>query len=272
MHLLIFSHVGSGGRLLCIGGICKATGGLDFSDGLTPSIISVVVNLEPGMFAYKATAAYGMHAAGHSCMATRRPVVAGLIWPLYVGLSLLAATLPQGSGPHWPTTGPRGTSYSHYWHRLCMPWDGAYLPGPVRCTTNAASRLCLVHPGLVPLPFSWDRPGPCLMRQGPTASTPLWIGTWRSVVPTHPSSTGRTVDRPRPLRTAVSALPAMVLSHGTGPWSLLPAATRPVGLAPDNWPVRPLLAWRASHPWADFFGPLSCAARLYFLAFVSFLS
>ncbi|KAK8492813.1 hypothetical protein V6N11_021606 [Hibiscus sabdariffa] len=28
------------------------------------------------------------------------------------------------------------------------------------------------------------------------------------------------------------------------------------------WPVRPLLAWRASHHWADFFGPLSCAAVL----------
>ncbi|KAK8667646.1 hypothetical protein V6N13_007794 [Hibiscus sabdariffa] len=83
MHLLIFSHVGSGGRLLCVGSVCKATDGLDFSGGLTPSIISAVVNLEP---------------VGHSCMATRRPVVAGLIWPLYVGLSLLAATLPQGSG------------------------------------------------------------------------------------------------------------------------------------------------------------------------------
>ncbi|KAK8667672.1 hypothetical protein V6N13_007820 [Hibiscus sabdariffa] len=97
MHLLIFSHVGSGGRLLCVGGVCKATGGQDFSGGLSPSTISTVVNLELGMFAYKATVAYDMHAADHSCMATRRPVVAGLILPLYVGLSLLAATLPQGS-------------------------------------------------------------------------------------------------------------------------------------------------------------------------------
>ncbi|KAK8600737.1 hypothetical protein V6N13_059530 [Hibiscus sabdariffa] len=82
----------------CVGGVCKATGGLDFSGSLTPSIISAVVNLEPGMFACRATVTYGMHAADHSCMATRRPVVSGLIWPLYVGLSLLAATLPQGSG------------------------------------------------------------------------------------------------------------------------------------------------------------------------------
>ncbi|KAK8555308.1 hypothetical protein V6N13_037341 [Hibiscus sabdariffa] len=94
MHLLICSHVGSGGRLLCVGGVCKATGGLDFSGGLTPSIIYAVVNLEPGMYTYRATVAYGLHAAGHSCMATRRPMVAGLIWPLYVGHSLLAATLP----------------------------------------------------------------------------------------------------------------------------------------------------------------------------------
>ncbi|KAK8635070.1 hypothetical protein V6N13_022948 [Hibiscus sabdariffa] len=66
----------------------------------------------------------------------------------------------------------------------------------------------------------------------PTASAPLMIGTWRSVAPTHPSSTSRTVDLPRPLRTAVSALPAMVLSHGAGPWSLLPAAT-----ARSAWPM-----------------------------------
>ncbi|KAK8600718.1 hypothetical protein V6N12_050569 [Hibiscus sabdariffa] len=31
-----------------------------------------------------------------------------------------------------------------------------------------------------------------------------------------------------------------------------------------SWPVRPLLAWRVSHHWADFFGPLSCATRLCF--------
>ncbi|KAK8563266.1 hypothetical protein V6N12_035416 [Hibiscus sabdariffa] len=37
-------------------------------------------------------------------------------------------------------------------------------------------------------------------------------------------------------------------------------------------PVHPLVAWRASHLWADLFGPLSCAASLYFLAFVSLLS
>ncbi|KAK8563255.1 hypothetical protein V6N13_007791 [Hibiscus sabdariffa] len=108
----------------------------------------------------------------------------------------------------------------------CLP------PRPVRCTTNVASRLCLAHPGLVPLPFSWDRPGPCLVLQGPTASAPLWIRTGRNVVPTHPSSAGHTVDLPRPLRTAVSALPAMVLSHGAGPWPLLPAAT-----ARSAWPM-----------------------------------
>ncbi|KAK8494371.1 hypothetical protein V6N13_104751 [Hibiscus sabdariffa] len=110
------------------------------------------------------------------------------------------------AGPHWLTTGPRGTSYSRYWHRLCMPWD-------------------------VPLPFSWDRRGPCLVRQGPTASAPLLIGTWRRVAPTHPSSASRTVDLPRPLLTAVSALPAMVLSHGAdrGPCSqpLLPGQPGP---------------------------------------------
>ncbi|KAK8985834.1 hypothetical protein V6N11_047327 [Hibiscus sabdariffa] len=38
------------------------------------------------------------------------------------------------------------------------------------------------------------------------------------------------------------------------------------------WPVRPLVAWHASHHWAGLFGPLSCAASLRFLAFVSFLS
>ncbi|KAK8635072.1 hypothetical protein V6N13_022950 [Hibiscus sabdariffa] len=114
--------------------------------------------------------------------------------------------------------------------------------------------------------------GPCLVRQGPTASAALMVGTWCSVAPTHPSSAGRTVDLPRPLRTAVSALPAMVFSHGAGLWVPAPSRYCPVGLAHDNWPVRPLLAWRASHPWAGFFGPLSCAARLCLLAFVSFLS
>ncbi|KAK8656982.1 hypothetical protein V6N13_098916 [Hibiscus sabdariffa] len=83
-------------------------------------------------------------------------------------------------------------------------------------------------PGMVPT----TQGCPCLVRQGPTASAPLLIGTWRSVAPTHPSFTGRTVDLPRSLRTAVSALPAMVLSHGAGPWSLLPAAT-----AQSAWPM-----------------------------------
>ncbi|KAK8578262.1 hypothetical protein V6N13_090929 [Hibiscus sabdariffa] len=68
-----------------------------FSGGLTLPVISAIINLGPGMFAYRAMVAYDMHAAGHNSMANRRPVVAGLDWPLYVGLSLLAATLPQGS-------------------------------------------------------------------------------------------------------------------------------------------------------------------------------
>ncbi|KAK8503573.1 hypothetical protein V6N13_038670 [Hibiscus sabdariffa] len=38
------------------------------------------------------------------------------------------------------------------------------------------------------------------------------------------------------------------------------------------WPVRPLLVWRASLRWADFFGPLSCAAGLLLLALESILS
>ncbi|KAK8985850.1 hypothetical protein V6N11_047343 [Hibiscus sabdariffa] len=268
------------GRLLCVGSVCKATGGLDFSGGLTPSIISAVVNLEPGMFAYKATVAYGMHAAGHSCMATRRPVVAGLIWPLYVGLSLLAATLPQGSASlvafpcvslPWsfapvlvlalPHAGVSrydslallyGGPSLRTWYAQALTGRLPALVAPRTATIGIASAC----PGMVPISqarslhyersiatvscaswpsapaFSWDRPGPCLVRQGPTASAPLWTGTWRSVVPTHPSTAGRTVDLPRPLHTAVSALPAMVFSHGAGPWSLLPAAT-----ARSAWPM-----------------------------------
>ncbi|KAK8584093.1 hypothetical protein V6N13_109469 [Hibiscus sabdariffa] len=46
------------------------------------------------------------------------------------------------------------------------------------------------------------------------------------------SSAGRTVDLTRPLRLAVSALPAMVLSHGARLWPLLPTAT-----ARSAWPM-----------------------------------
>ncbi|KAK8555290.1 hypothetical protein V6N12_009438 [Hibiscus sabdariffa] len=47
-------------------------------------------------------------------------------------------------------------------------------------------------------------------------------------------------------------------------------AAHPVRTFP--WPVRPLVAWRASHHWADLFGPLSCAKSLRLSAFVSSLS
>ncbi|KAK8670744.1 hypothetical protein V6N13_037362 [Hibiscus sabdariffa] len=79
------------------------------------------------MFAYKATVAYGMHAAGHSCMATRRPVVAGLNWPLYVGLSLLAATLPQGSA----------TALG-----VCLPWRVF----PISCVASLVVFPCVSLP------------------------------------------------------------------------------------------------------------------------------
>ncbi|KAK9044424.1 hypothetical protein V6N11_058324 [Hibiscus sabdariffa] len=63
--------------------------------------------------------------------------------------------------------------------------------------------------------------------------------------------------------------------HGCAfvPWPRYPfrrLAARSVRALP--WPVRPLVAWRASHHWVGLFGPLSCAASLCFLVFVSFLS
>ncbi|KAK8555301.1 hypothetical protein V6N12_009449 [Hibiscus sabdariffa] len=139
----------------------------------------------------------------------------------------------------------------------------------VKYTGLAPRSCCLARP------VHWH---PCLHRLGVRWTLPWPL--FASVCP----STSIECFNPSSLlctRPALSASPWLrppgydpYITHGTFvprprcPFRRL--AARPVRALP--WPVRPLVAWRASHHWAGLFGPLSCAASLRFLAFVSSLS